>query len=290
MKRIEFNAKLDKAISNAVTNTIVKVTCQLFTKGGKYYYEALGSGVFIKFDEDYFLITASHVAEYIQEGIYILTKSNKFIPVIYSKFEMTNHKSESKIDLSYIKLDNSIVDYLKKGFDFLGVENIEVGHIPLDAANYIAAGFPARNIRVKRKEKIVTTGGSYFILQPSKEYVYEYYKFEKELFYILEFKGRGTNIKSGKSTEKLGSQAGLSGGGLWNIYVTFNDNEYEVNFTLIGIMTDERNIKYHCLIGNKIDSLISGIACLENNLSAQKSLKALQGVIYVHERKDIQDL
>lgn len=281
MERIEFTEELNIEITSQVDKFISKTTCQLFISGGKYRFKAFGTGVFIKLSQDYFLITASHVAEEMMNGIYIFTKVKKFI-LLSGEAQITNYEKEPKIDVAYIKLEKPLAEYLIKEFEFLNHEDIEVGHIPINATQYLVFGYPAKNISVRGNK--ISTKASLFLLQPAKDNVYEYYKFYKNLFYALEFKGRGLSLRTGNKSKKLGSQAGLSGGGLWLMYVDQEESKFVLTCKLIGLMTDERAGKFHCLIGNKIESLISGIAQLENNLEAQQIMESFSNTIYIHSR------
>jgi hypothetical protein len=284
MEKIKVTREIDKAIDNTIGDLVNKVTCQLFTKGGKYDYEPLGTGVFLNLGNQYLLLTAAHVAEHIEEGIYIFTHDGKFIP-LFGHVEMSCYDSLPKIDVAYVKIQDDLIPIIQKKFNFLGSGHIELAHDPVDAAQYLAFGCPSRNLR--SKGNTVYTKAAYFQVKPAQEQVYNFYKFKNDLFYIFEMKGKGIDVRSGEKSKKLGSQVGISGGGLWIIYVEKVGENYIIEFKLAGIMTDERIGKYHCLIANKIDSLISGIAQLESNIEAKKLIDQVpdKKLIYAHRRE-----
>jgi hypothetical protein len=142
-----------------------------------------------------------------------------------------------------------------------------MNHRTIDAAQYIAFGYPSRTL--KREQEDIVTKAVYLQMQPVQDKVYTYYGFDTNFFIGLEMKGRGIDVRSGEKSEKLKSQVGMSGGGLWLIQVTEEDSKVAIDFNLIGIMTDERTGKYHCLIANRIDSIIYMVAQLENNTEAK---------------------
>lgn len=157
----------------------------------------------------------------------------------------------------------------------------------MDAANYSVFGYPAKNVRLKKKEEYISTKASLYVLQPSADKLYDHYKFDRNLFYILEFKGRGTDLRTGEKSQKLGKQNGMSGGGLWFMSVTDKgDSQYDIEFNLIGIMTDEPPGKFQCLVGNKINILLSGIADYDGNEVAAKLVSMERKELYIHERKN----
>jgi len=283
MEKISIPRELDIQINKQIADLVNKVTCQLFLKDGKYDFSPLGTGVLVKLGGIHYIFTAAHVAEEFDKKLFLMTPTGKFIE-LFGECQMSNYNKKPKFDVAYFKLSKGFGEILERNFTFLKKENIETSHELLDAANYAIFGYPASNVK-EVEENVVSTKASLFIVKPLEDKAYDYYKFEKHLFYILEFKGRGISLETGEKSNKLGKQNGLSGCGLWFMEVTKLDGqEYEVVFSLIGIMTDERYGKYKSLIANKINVLISGIASMDNNEEA-KILLANSSEVYIHERK-----
>lgn len=80
----------------------------------------------------------------------------------------------------------------------------------------------------------------------------------------MEFKGYDTSIESGEGLKVISDPYGLSGCGLWYIVVNKTlEGNYELDFRLIGIMTECRKGKFHCLIGNKIYIILKAFTDFE---------------------------
>jgi len=97
----------------------------------------------------------------------------------------------------------------------------------------------------------------------SKEEVYEYYKFDIHKDYILDFAGRGIDLQTDEKSGKISDPNGMSGCGLWLLTEKPSTDTYDLQYHLIGIMTEFRKGKYHCLIGNRIELVISALIDLE---------------------------
>ena len=84
-------------------------------------------------------------------------------------------------------------------------------------------------------------------------------------FFILDMKGKGTDISTGKPSKIDDQFYGISGCGLW--FLIFNNNpttgELSLDYRLIGIMTEFRKGKYYCLIGNKIRLILNAMTAID---------------------------
>jgi membrane protease subunit (stomatin/prohibitin family) len=72
----------------------------------------------------------------------------------------------------------------------------------------------------------------------------------------MEFKGKGVDIKTGRSLKFKTEHYGLSGCGLWLTFMNHDGTKFNSEAKLIGIMTEFRRGKYDCLIGNKIEVIL----------------------------------
>jgi hypothetical protein len=286
MPKVPFSKELDLEIYRQAGDFIGKVTCQIFLDGGKLGYTPLGTGILANIGSSFYIFTASHVAEEYDKKFYILTPKGIFLEV-FGDCQYTNHSEEPKIDVAFIIIDKSFASILGKEFKFLTEKNILVSHSLINASNYSAFGYPAKNTKLKKKEEYISTKASMYVLKPSATNVYKYHNFDENLFYALEFKGRGIDLETGNKSQKLGKQNGLSGGGLWFMSVTAQENEqFDIDFQLIGIMTDEPVGKFKCLVGNKINVLISYIAEYDKNKVAAELISQDVTELYIHEKKE----
>lgn len=286
MQKVPISRELDKAIDRQIGEFVNKATCQLFLDSDKFEYSPLGTGILAKIGNKYYLLTAAHVAEEFDKKMYLMTPKGDFLE-IFGDCQYTNHDEEPKIDVAFIIIEEKFAEKLAEEFKFISEDNIKISHNLMDAANYSVFGYPAKNVRLKTKEGYISTRASFYVLQPSVDKLYDYYKFDRNLFYILEFKGRGIDLRTGEKSQKLGQQNGMSGGGLWFMSVTNNgDGQYDIEFSLIGIMTDEPPGRFQCLVGNKINVLLSGIADYDGNEVAAALVSKEKKELYIHHRKN----
>lgn len=251
-----------------IAGFVDKVTCQFFIKGGRLNYTSFGTGVFVQFGTDLYIITASHIAEKINDGLYIFIGAEKLIEIKGAHLT-TDYKKDHKVDIAFISIKNNLKSLLLESFNSLKPFNIQISHTMTPTDNYLVFGYPEVNVR-KNKERFISTHPTGHLLNPSSEKVYNYHKIDKRLYYVLDFKGSGEDMITGKMIKGFFYQNGLSGGGLWNINrKPLTENKQEVKVTLIGIMTDQLTNKYSCLIGNKIDPIIHAISKYENNIEAR---------------------
>lgn len=97
----------------------------------------------------------------------------------------------------------------------------------------------------------------------SKKNVYEHYKFNINRDFILDFAGKGMDLKTNRKSGQINDPYGMSGCGLWLLTEKPEAENLEFQYHLIGIMTEFRKGKYHVLIGNRIEIVISALMQLE---------------------------
>jgi hypothetical protein len=105
---------------------------------------------------------------------------------------------------------------------------------------------------------MINTIASTFNLKKANEKAHEFHKINNDYQILLDFKGKLENYKSNKK-EKIPDPYGLIGSGLWGLFQKPESTKYELECKLVGIMTEFRKRKYHCLIGNKIEVLVESI-------------------------------
>lgn len=165
--------------------------------------------------------------------------------------------------MAYIILDDAIASILVRTYEFIPVNKINYFHNALPYTQYIVAGYPEVNINVDVTQKKITTGCSIFLLTMAKEKVYQYYGLDASRHYILTFAGKGTDMETNERTAKIEDPHGMSGCGLWLLTEKPNTDAFQLQYHLIGIMTEFRKDKYHCLIGNRIDLIMAALVQLE---------------------------
>src|SRR5690606_2245230 len=108
-----------------------------------------------------------------ENDLYIRVGKKRAINVLgeikYSEIDKSNG-----IDVAYIKLDEQMIDPLKKPYIFLTLDKISNHNPILGVANYCVVGFPEVNVR--QENEILETGASYYLVNASNEKPYDYYK------------------------------------------------------------------------------------------------------------------
>jgi hypothetical protein len=264
MEKIKAGHELDPLLRKVLDEHLLRHTCQFFIKGSKKL-RPHGSGVLALIHGVHFIITASHVVDVMtkeEKDLYVRVGLEKYINVL-GEIRYTDLDESKGIDLAYIKIDSQMVEPLSKPYTFLPTSHIRRHIAMLDAMNYCVVGFPENNIKYINGH--LDTGASAYFTVPSKVKVYKHYKYDIEDWVIVEIKGKGSDIKSGKLTKINKHFWGLSGCGLWLVLYTMNNNNEISSFEyrLIGIMTEFKKDKFFCLVGNRIHIFIEALKKIE---------------------------
>lgn len=275
MKEKKYTEETDRMVSELITKRILRHTIQFFRRGKKRL-EPFGSGVFAKIHDDYFILTASHVADFFEnnpsEDLLIRVNKELFINVL-GDIKYTDIDKSKGIDLAYIKIDNQMIEPLSKPYIPLEIDKIRSHHNVFHAMNYCVLGFPEKNIT--KENEPFDTGASFYLTSASTDNRYEKYNYDKKYYIIVNMEGKGTDIKTGKKTKVNTHFYGISGCGLWLLLFKKNPktgNE-EVDYRLVGIMTEFKNSKYFCLVANKIYLLIDALKVIEKYKFKEAKIK-----------------
>ena len=263
----KYTEETDKKVSELINERILRHTIQ-FLKMGQRRLEPFGSGVFAKIHNDYFIFTASHVADFFEKEpskeLRVRIDADTFINVL-GNIHFTDMEKSEGIDLAYIKLEEQMIELLMKPYIPLEISKIRSHHQLFYAMNYCVLGYPEKNV-TKLNEKF-DSGASFFLTNASKDNRYERYKLPKKDYIIVDMEGKGTDIKTNKKRKIDKHFYGMSGCGLW--LLLFYRNPYtgkdDVDYRLVGIMTEFENSRYFCLIGNKIYHLIEALKVIEKH-------------------------
>lgn len=259
---MNFTKEIDELINKMTGEKILRHTCQLLTKDKNGKLKAHGSGVFIVVGGIHFLLTASHVTENWSDEnqLYIRIGKSKYVSLI-GELRETDLEKDEKVDLAYIKIDEIILADLQRPYIFLPVSKMRDHKKLVEATNYCVMGYPEKSI-ANIDEKIEPVAQAYYV-GPSSQKVYEHYKFDPDIFYMFEMKGKGKNIKTGENTKTGTHFYGISGCGVWLMIIDMSGEKPYIDYRLIGIMTEFRNGKFFTLIGIKISLVLDGIISME---------------------------
>ena len=272
MKKEDVPRELDPYLDEIISEKLARYTCQLFEKSEKGL-KPYGSGVLVVIYNIHFILTASHVVEIFSDpnkDLYIRIGHTKYINII-GQIKATRIERSQGVDLAYIKLDPKMVKPLSKPYYFLTIDRIRKHIKVIDAMHYCVLGFPEKNIN--KEVTFMDTGASAYFLNPSHERVYDFYGYNNRDWIILEMKGKGSNIRSGEKKKIDTHFYGLSGCGLWYLdyYFDKDTGKYDIDYRLIGIMTEFKKSKYFCLVGCKIHLIIEALEVIEKMVFKRKS-------------------
>ncbi len=263
----KYTKETDKIVTDLITSRILRHTIQFFKKGEKRL-EPFGSGVFAKIHSDYFIFTASHVADFFEknpdEDLQIRVNKKTFINVL-GDIKYTDIKESKGVDLAYIKVDKQMIEPLSKPYIPLEIDKIRSHHNLFHAMNYCVLGYPETNIT--KGDEIFDTGASFYLTSASKDNRYQKYKYDKRDYIIVDMQGKGRNIKTNEKSKINTHFYGISGCGLWLLlfYKDPTTGKEEVDYRLVGVMSEFKNSKYFCLIANKIKILIEALKVIEKH-------------------------
>ncbi len=260
----DWNNELSKTVFKFIDSTLLRYTIQIFSSIADNF-RPFGSGVLLTTHNHYFLLTASHVAEYLRtpgNTLYFRIDSDKFINIA-GDIKGTEIDRSKGVDLAYIILADEMLPYLQKKYTFLTIDKI-TRHTPvLGGSNYCVLGYPEKNITVVNG--FSDTGPSFYVTTAANDKPYRHYSLDSDNHIIVNMEGKGKSLLTNDRTKIDDRFHGLSGGGLWFLTYDFSDEtkEYSIDYRLVGIMTEFKKGKYFCLIANKIHLFLDAFIKIE---------------------------
>lgn len=257
----------DEIVIDLIDNSISRHTLQFFVKGQKRL-EPYGSGVLATIHGDLLIFTASHVTEYLaknsEEALLIRVSEKDYINVV-GEIKYTDIDKSEGVDLAYIKVDAQMIQPLSIPYVPLTIDKIRSHHNLFYARNYCVYGFPETNIT--GEDEPLDTGASFYLTSASKDNRYKKYQYDKRDYIIVDIEGKGIDIKTNEKSKINSHFYGMSGGGLWLLLFSRNPTtgKEEVDYRLVGIMTEFKKGKYFCLIANKIFHIIDALRVIEGH-------------------------
>lgn len=257
MEKVKGNSEIDAVLNKLMREEIAPHTCQLFEQGSDGQMKPYASGVLAMLGGTHYLLTASHVTENWSNDHQLFTRTRKGYVSIVGDLRETDIEKSNGLDLAYIKLDANVVPAIEAGHKFLPISKFRKHSKLLDSTQYCVIGFPTINKKIVDGK--LKTGASGYFLHPSADKVYEHYRLNPTTHFALEMKGKGTDLIIGEVGKFKTEHYGLSGCGLWLVLLNSDGTSYTADFRLVGIMTEFKKGKYHCLIGNRIDVILDAL-------------------------------
>lgn len=235
-------------------------TICFFCNDDKTVVSPAGSGVFMKYKDNYYVVSAAHVlAEHYNDTFVILEDKELTIGgrLVSSPMPTSGNRDDDKIDISIIKVDLTSAKELLTRFKAIEINEIEQNHKLSKTATYFCVGFPlTRTEKIWGKDEIKSIGFTYQT-EPITEYNFERFGFKPETTFAIKYDGEVTSAKN-PHPHLSPDLTGLSGSGLWHFY----DKNYK---SLIGIIIQRVKQPGHKgVLATKIDMVLKMIDKMNN--------------------------
>lgn len=213
-------------------NLLKKSIIALFKKGRKGQPELIGSGVFLKNKDNYYIVTTAHVIKHFEESkvIYLYLDNDYYsigCDVFKSDYNLNNY------DVAILKIDNFFIQRILN-FNYSPLYNVNDNNYDSKyKINVLIAGFPCSKAKVNVGEKTskLTLLQLYTkLIEPDKYKTLGYSPNDFILYIYPKLKEDGN---------KMIEPHGMSGGG---IFLEFRDEKC-IEYILIGILIEYNDIK-----------------------------------------------
>jgi len=230
-------------------------TICFFCNDDKKLISPAGSGVFIKYNGNYYVVTAAHIlAEHYNDTFVILDNKELIIGgrLVSSPMPNSGKRDDDKIDISVLKVDNQCVQDLLTRFKALDVSEVECKHTLRDTATYFSVGYPlTRTKKIWGKNDIKSIGFTYQT-EPIMDFDFEKFHFNSNTTIAVKFDGEVTDATN-PNPHLSPDLTGISGSGLWHFY---NQNQK----SLIGIVIQRiKETGHKGVLATKIDIVLEMI-------------------------------
>ncbi len=212
----------------------------------------VGSGVFVKVTDSYFLLTAKHVVKDYFENLSIPISNTKISFIRGDLIVNLKEEPGDKIDFAFWKLEASFVEDIKQKYEFITEQELGINHQSDSHPTYHAIGYPATKVKYNR----IADEDRYQIFSYntvlSDEELYQDFKCNTTNNLIINFdKKNSFNSYNGNKTVPV-NPFGMSGGGLWHIPLQpFNNGK--IIKSLVGILTEWPIQNRKHMIATRID-------------------------------------
>lgn len=216
-----------------------------------------GTGVFVEIDDNYFLLTAGHVADGYENEISVGIGKNEIL-TLGGEFTMNriangDKREEDDIDIAVLKLNDETVAKLKRQYMFLPKFELGVNHEDVHLPEYVAIGFPASKSKFdSKKNELKSTPFIYTTISAGQE-VYDRLGHQRYLKIIVHYdKKRVKDYNTGKSLTGP-DLFGMSGCGLWRIPPQVVAPSEYIKKSLVGILVEWPIKNRKVIVGTRID-------------------------------------
>lgn len=220
--------------------------------------EQIGSGIFFKTNKYSFLLTVSHIIDFLENGTLLVPCEDRLdsIEGSYSYLAIKDNASryDDREEMAYFKLTRNFAKRLHNCFSFLTIDDIVIDNI-FNYFFYTFSGYPYRKSYVKRGVATTELFNYTGVILNSDNYLNLGY--DPTIHIVVNYRRNMTvNSKGEKYVPAL--PHGISGGGIFTWPQQYSSEIIPNNRRLIGIAHTYKQ-KENLLVGTNIIAFIQAI-------------------------------
>jgi len=234
---------------------IIPIYCEC----NKDFLTLLGSGILLKIQTDYILITAAHVIDDSEKGNLAIPFENTLngLDGFYcSPIPVGKTRDDDMYDFAFAFLNSRTVDGLLRNYKFLDYSNLLLDDIDTGVKIYSFIGFPGS--KNKTFFRIKPSPYSYFNSALNESNMIKY-NINSNINIAVSYNSKST-YSSNNQKQQAPKPKGFSGGGIftWEIKDKYRIGNYNVTpfLAAVFIATSNHNKIW---IGTKIQAVLQGI-------------------------------
>ncbi|MCW1961373.1 hypothetical protein [Chryseobacterium viscerum] len=241
---------------------IQNYTCVLIKN--RFNYKVDGTGVFIKIGNLHLLISAAHVFDNFHELFIPIDNGENLIQpggrIIVNVPKSSRNNDE--LDIGIVMLDEITIKDIKKTYNFLNENSLQINHKNSYLHNYIIWGYPSSWSQKSLSRNSFHSRPFIHFTKCVDQIEYQQLNRYEFLNLIVEYDRQNSlNFKS-KEFSYGPDLFGISGCGLW--YLDPEDYNKSADPKLVGIMTDWSILNRKRLIATRIDAVTEFLKKNEN--------------------------
>lgn len=234
---------------------IGKSTVPLFYYDKKNKIQIAGSAVFVKFQTNYYLISAAHVLAEQLESTFTLTEYDGVYVngnYLYSPLPLSGTRNDDKIDLMVVQLDTLGQEKLLSWYIPVTEDQLGVDHELGNTFRYFFYGYPKTRTRIKWNTNLIDISHQAYAGTPEINFDYERFGFSSKHHIAIKFDGNALSADI-PHLHLIPDLTGISGSGLWYL----DDNKKNL---LLGIVIQRVNrTGQKALVSTRINIVVSYI-------------------------------
>ena len=273
MDNVPYQLKLYREVQAMAARNIYQSTCHFLKIDDRDHPMPYASGVFMKFENNYFLLTAGHVVDDCEEDIYIGIKQGD--PLLKLGGEWVKNVPETKrekdkIDAAILRLCDRTIEKVRENYRFIDLNNIEINHVDRKLPMYVSLGFPSSKSKYNAHKNELKSVPFEYITMCADDSIYKELGCAKYMNLIVHYDKKNVIDYSSGEKKNGPDPFGISGSGLWYIPETEVLKTHGIKMKLVAIMTEWPFNNKQYWIGTRID-IFTEIIRNKYNLNIPKS-------------------